>query len=56
VLAHVAGLPIEEALPAAPALLAGAGMIAGYLRARVARRRRSIRLARTAPPPQRRVG
>ena len=39
-LAHVAGIPVEEALLAAPALLAGATVIAGYVRAAVARRRR----------------
>ena len=32
-LAHVAGFPVEEALPAAPALLAGMTVIAGRLRA-----------------------
>ena len=40
VLAHVAGIPVEEALLAAPALLAGAAVIAGYVRATAARRRR----------------
>jgi hypothetical protein len=33
-------MPVEEALVAAPALLAGAAMIAGYVRATAARRRR----------------
>ena len=36
-LAHVAGFPVEEALPAAPALLAGVAVTAGHLRAIVAR-------------------
>ena len=36
-LAHVAGVPVEEALQAAPALLAGATAIAGYIRAAAAR-------------------
>ena len=36
-LAHVAGIPVEEALLAAPALLAGATVIVGYVRATVAR-------------------
>jgi hypothetical protein len=40
VLAHVAGIPVEEALLGAPALLAGLTMIAGYVRAAAARRRR----------------
>jgi hypothetical protein len=40
VFAHVAGIPVEEALLAAPALLAGVAMIAGYLRATAARARR----------------
>jgi hypothetical protein len=40
VLAHVAGVPVEEALQAAPALLAGATVIAGYIRAAAARRGR----------------
>ena len=40
VLAHVAGIPVEEALLAAPALLAGATVIAGYVRATAARRHR----------------
>ena len=31
VVAHVAGLPVEEALMAAPALLAGLTVIAGYV-------------------------
>ena len=38
VLAHVAGIPVEEALLAAPALLAGVTVIAGYVRATAARR------------------
>jgi hypothetical protein len=33
VLAHVAGVPVEEALLAAPALLAGVTIIAGYVQA-----------------------
>jgi hypothetical protein len=37
VLAHVAGIPVEEALVAAPALLAGVTVIAGYVRATAAR-------------------
>jgi hypothetical protein len=40
VLAHVAGFPVEEALLAAPALLAGVTVIGGYIRATVARPRR----------------
>ncbi len=40
VLAHVAGIPVEEALLAAPALLAGVTVIAGYVRATAARPRR----------------
>ena len=32
-LAHVAGIPVEEALQAAPALLAGVTVLAGYVRA-----------------------
>jgi hypothetical protein len=40
VLAHVAGIPVEEALLAAPALLASVTVIAGYVRATAARRRR----------------
>ena len=39
-LAHVAGIPVEEALLAAPALLAGVTVIAGYVRATAARPRR----------------
>ena len=39
-LAHLGGFPVEEALPAAPALLAGVTMIAGYVRATAARPRR----------------
>ena len=39
-LAHIAGFPAEEALQAAPALLAGVTVIAGYLRATAARPRR----------------
>jgi hypothetical protein len=38
--AHVAGLPVEEALLAAPALLAAVTVIAGYVRATAARTRR----------------
>src|SRR5215204_5409042 len=40
VLAHVAGVPVEEALQAAPALLAAVTMIAGYVWATVASPRR----------------
>jgi hypothetical protein len=40
VLAHVAGIPVEEAPLAAPALLAGVTVIAGYVRATAARPRR----------------
>jgi hypothetical protein len=40
VLAHVAGIPVEEALPALPALPAGVTVIAGYVRATAARSRR----------------
>ena len=39
-LAHVAGIPVEEALLAAPALLASLTVIAGYVRAAAARPRR----------------
>jgi hypothetical protein len=39
-LAHVAGIPVEEALLAAPALLAGVTVIVGYVRATAARPRR----------------
>jgi hypothetical protein len=41
VLAHVAGFPVEEALTAAPALLASLTVIAGYARATTARRRQT---------------
>jgi hypothetical protein len=40
VFAHVAGIPVEEALVAAPALLAGLTMIAGHIRATASRPRR----------------
>jgi predicted dithiol-disulfide oxidoreductase (DUF899 family) len=40
VLAHVAGIPVEVALLAAPALLAGVTVIAGYVRATAAPPRR----------------
>jgi len=40
VLAHVAGFPVEEALQAAPALLAGLTVLAGYVRATATRPRR----------------
>jgi hypothetical protein len=40
VLAHAAGIPVEEALLAAPALLAGVTVIAGHVRAAAARPRR----------------
>jgi hypothetical protein len=40
VLAHVAGIPVEEALLAAPALLAGVTVIVGYVWATAPRRRR----------------
>ena len=40
VLAHIAGIPVEEALMAAPSLLAGVTVIAGYVRAIAARPRR----------------
>jgi hypothetical protein len=43
VFAHVAGIPVEEALVAAPALLAGVTMIAGYVRAFAARPTRRLR-------------
>jgi hypothetical protein len=39
-LAHVGIIPLEEALLAAPALLAGATVIAGYLRTIAVRPRR----------------
>ena len=38
--AHVGGLPVEEALQAAPAALAALTVLAGYLRATLARPRR----------------
>jgi ribose/xylose/arabinose/galactoside ABC-type transport system permease subunit len=38
VLAHLAGIPVEEALMAAPALLAAASAIAGYVRMQPQRR------------------
>ena len=38
--AHVAGIPVEEALLAAPALVAGVTMIAAYVRATAAQLRR----------------
>jgi len=40
VLAHVAGVPVEEALLAAPGLMAGVTVVAGYVRATGARLRR----------------
>jgi len=40
VLAHIGGIPLEEALQAAPALLTGLTVIAGYLRTTAARPRR----------------
>jgi hypothetical protein len=40
VFAHVGGIPVEEALQAAPALLAGLTVVAGYIRATAARRGR----------------
>jgi hypothetical protein len=46
VLAHVAGIPVEEALLAAPALLAGVTVIAGYVRATAARIRVKGRVRR----------
>ena len=39
-LAHVAGIPVEEALLAAPTVLTGMTVIAGYIRATAARPRR----------------
>lgn len=39
-LAHVAGVPAEEALMAAPALMAGVTVIVGSIRATAARSRR----------------
>jgi hypothetical protein len=41
VLAHIAGIPVEEALVAAPGLLAGLSMIAAYVRATATRPRAS---------------
>ena len=38
--AHIGGVPVEEALTAAPALLASATVLAGYIRATAARARR----------------
>ncbi len=43
VIAHVAGIPVEEALLAAPALLAGVTVIAGYVRATAAPPRQPAR-------------
>jgi hypothetical protein len=40
VLAHVADIPVEEALLAAPGLLAGVMVIAGYVRGTTTRPRR----------------
>jgi hypothetical protein len=40
VLAHVGGVPLEEALTAAPAVLAGLTVLAGRVRAAAARPRR----------------
>jgi hypothetical protein len=40
VLAHVAGVPVEEALLVAPALLSGLTVLAGCIRASVSRPRR----------------
>jgi hypothetical protein len=37
VLAHIGGLPVEEALRAGPGILAGAGALAAVWRARLAR-------------------
>jgi hypothetical protein len=37
VFAHVAGVPVEEALLVAPALLSGLTVLAGYVRAQLAR-------------------
>ena len=39
-LAHVSGIPVEEALLAAPGLLAGVPVIVAYIRAIAARPRR----------------
>ncbi len=39
-LAHVAGIPVEEALLAAPALLAGVSLMVGYVRAAASPKRR----------------
>jgi hypothetical protein len=43
VFGHVAGVPVEEALLVAPALLAGGTMLAGYVRAYAGRARRGRR-------------
>jgi len=43
VFAHVSGVPVEETLLTAPALLTGVTVIAGYIRATAARRHRSVR-------------
>jgi hypothetical protein len=51
VLAHIGGLPIEEALWASPGLLLGAGMLAHSWRARLARARAGA--ARRARPRRR---
>jgi hypothetical protein len=47
VLAHVAGIPVEEALLAAPALLAGVTVFAGYVRATGSDARRRLLLTGT---------
>ena len=39
-LAHVGGVPVEEALQAAPAALAALTVLGGYVRATLARPRR----------------
>jgi hypothetical protein len=53
VLAHVAGIPIEEALLAAPALLAGMAMIAGSIRATIGRVPSDARVIDVAEDPRR---
>jgi hypothetical protein len=50
VLAHVAGIPVEEALLAAPALLAGVTVIAGYVRATAAGTRYQVKGRRPRGP------
>jgi hypothetical protein len=57
VLAHIGGLPLEEALWASPGLLLGAGALAHSWRARLARARADARRAlRSAGASRRALG